>query len=403
MIAGDDARGGFKAKQISHRYEHRLCLAQRALSADFYESIAPPVPPAGPVPPLFICEVFCHKGDASQFEALEKRKVHVASVRAACIHVAASLGEPSSHPIDVSVKSSFGIADILKMDENTGKYVYRLMEREFRSVGAPTWLDRSNNSHLFQGKTVRLSVFLLGRDRGPDNVGSSKLIKEALKGVMNVCVASSWCQLHGMHLNAGNHLDLLAWWDWEGADPNDVTDRLYTSELASISNAWRLYGGAEKLRRFILDEKNGFGPDYLQRVSRVPGRVLESRWGSVFAVEELINRAIDCLGPWTTDLCDAVKASERKGKAKAKPPGARKRKRADEPDDYHEKERRYKTLACQTANSIRFGITCSASMIVGEVLAYFFRWGKERMKEVELEQSKALEKGRKLTGPNVCL
>ena len=201
--------GAFKDPKLVTKFEHRACVGQRLLSRGVYEQFHQDCGPGALVPcgpDIKLCDLSCgawypvefiqYMGDASNVDAVQKEKVHVAQVACLIIRLTDVLDAEKVEKIRFSCTRS--ITDLQRIQYGTGDEFYQIVQREMQSVGAPTWLERSKAWHNPGPLPAshRLSIYLFGLDKGPDNQGGCRRIKLDLVDVPHIAFHAQWCLFH---------------------------------------------------------------------------------------------------------------------------------------------------------------------------------------------------------------
>ena len=117
--------------------------------------------------------------------------------------------------------------------QGSGEETYLLVGREMTSTGCPSWETRANQAHLFPN---RLSTFVFGVDAGPDNQG---MVKRILKRLSTLPLVLSWvifCIFHQCHLIVKSLLKTMENFDF----PEEYAlEKGYFSVLGTVGNTWR--------------------------------------------------------------------------------------------------------------------------------------------------------------------
>ena len=314
MIQGEHACG---TKTINI-FEHRAACAKRLLTKNDYElheqlvqsstvestdsGIETPSSAASSTettttfkPTIYDLEVHLYKGDATQEEAIERKKLHagftasiaqsqsslkefVTKIEAELAAEAAKDAEKKAQKATASSASSVpdGLEGFLPSDldgddedelqiveigksvknmdmhldmdthcccdlqdviRSTGEETYMLVDREMTSVGCKSWEVRASQAHLHPN---RLSCYAFGLDAGPDNQGMTRRIMSRLKGIKLVMMWVIYCLLHQGHLIVKYILKTCEEFEWP---TRFAMKKGYYSSLATLANTWRSTGG----------------------------------------------------------------------------------------------------------------------------------------------------------------
>ena len=107
-----------------------------------------------------------------------------------------------------------------------------------------------------------------------------------------------WCFFHQYQLVVKRLLADLNAWTWLDRHWGETA---HTTGVAAISNAWRSSGNHCKI---VACGARLYGPAVAQRYSsKIPGRVLVGRWGSIDSVESVLTEAIYYLGHLAWWVC----------------------------------------------------------------------------------------------------
>ena len=103
--------------------------------------------------------------------------------------VDAESGQVNMNAIE-KIKPRTDTPDVQKVEKHTTEELHRHIASEFASIGAPFWEDRANQAHAFPN---RLSFYALAFDRGSENIGEVRKIKNAMRGRPLLWFVIIWC------------------------------------------------------------------------------------------------------------------------------------------------------------------------------------------------------------------
>ena len=131
--------------------------------------------------------------------------------------------------------------------QGSGEETYLLVGREMTSTGCPSWETRANQAHLFPN---RLSTFVFGVDAGPDNQG---MVKRILKRLSTLPLVLSWvifCIFHQCHLIVKS---LLKTMENLHFPEKYALEKGYFSVLGTVGNTWRSSGAPSLIQSAASD------------------------------------------------------------------------------------------------------------------------------------------------------
>ena len=304
-VAGDEINGALRDRHIVTKYEHRLCMAQRLVSKELYDTNCGRVD-VGSARSARVFEAHCLKGDATNQEACDKEKVHVAQVFS-CIASPSETG--------TKFECAKSLCDLQVSRLGTGAELYEMAQRELRSVHAPSWADRLQQYETEPEKCDGdIAVFAFGFDAGPENTLMTKMVCSAIGDCSRVMMGVVWCFLHQSHIvvrSVLDHIDAFEWDEFWGSEAElEVWNSLpfYTTAVSNISSAWRAPGSVRKLTSAGSET---FHSEVRSRIGgTIPGRVVRGRWGSIDSVEKIISEGGALLGAVFTRAFMADKKQE---------------------------------------------------------------------------------------------
>ena len=395
LLAGDPVRGGLSDKNIATRHEHFANIAQILKSHEDHALLealtdAPDVVASHASPTTPACwEAFCIKSDATNQEALDREKIHVATVELAVVGSEAhtivcqscSVAEDTDVAGVLQVERTFAAADLQVVHDSTGAETYALMLREMASIGAADWERRCIEA---SENPARVSMFTFGVDRGSDNVGAARRVKTRLVGVPNVMFNFAWCLLHSLHHIVENVLTVLDGWDWG----RESQPQSYFNAVATIANVWRSPGTHKNL------QKAASGCAVACRLDRVPGRAIRGRWGAIDGVELIIMKGGTLLttawhnvfGYLLAPIVASLRPSAR-GVAVG----------ADAQCTFQEEQSRWRKYSTRSLSNNCFHVMLRCSQVVKQPLMHFLTWCQKRNGEL-VKQVKKLGTSQKYMG-----
>ena len=123
------------------------------------------------------------------------------------------------------------LGDLQSVLRGTGNELWWIMKKEFASVGIPDWEARVEAT---AGNPGRLTVYLVGTDKGPYNVKCTRLICLKLAVAPNVTIDTVWCMFHQFHLIFSLLYDVLDDWCQVKPIPIDrVRPALYSDGIGA--------------------------------------------------------------------------------------------------------------------------------------------------------------------------
>ena len=164
----------------------------------------------------------------------------------------------------------------------------------------------------------------------------------------------------------------------------------YFSGVATIANVWRGTGNPAKLRCQAASMWSEVVASKL--FSKVPGRPLRGRWGSIDSIEGLISKGSNYI-PNAFERCFGSEA--------VRPSSSRKRSILDddEEDAYREKVKNYKLNATKMLSQPRFVTMVKISAVAKSVLTRCLLWGQKRVSEWNRAEQAARTEGHTFLGP----
>ena len=284
-MAGDEVHGNIKHKGIVAKYEATAAASVRHafgnVSVEADEAVKEITPnalvgiagePTATIPePKDRCiipagvSVVQFKADATNHEAVDHKKVHLATLRIFAART--QLGKfaissiPSTREEDVIMHGPVGVTDdvvnakvfcaMQEVKEGTSEELYKQTQAEFASVGCTHWEDYCNAaaSHTFYQHTQRLGfyiasvvlrVFLFGFDGGPDCVGCIKRVHKRLQPFGHIMFAWVHCFFHRYHLCVKNLLTVLESQTYWGPGEGEFRTA-YVSAVATIANVCKAF------------------------------------------------------------------------------------------------------------------------------------------------------------------
>ena len=150
----------------------------------------------------------------------------------------------------------------------------------------------------------------------------------------------------------------------------------YFGAVATISNVWRTSGMPVRVKSSCSAL---FGDEVVaQRCSKLPGRVLRGRWGSIDEVEAIIDKGSFALPRvFGRIFAKAPQTMEPKGV------------RRSEQDEYRKKIGKWKSSTVASLASSTFLATVRASLVAKSPLIGFPRWGQKQTRETNVAKREA--------------
>jgi hypothetical protein len=440
MMAGTDLQGDLKSRSIITRFEHYTAAAQRYVATCHHEdeascaqssassrvsflvangllrdSVAPFVAVgAGRGVKLIVESVLGiqFKGDATNQEAIGEEKVHVATLMTLfresltsldSVWLKASRGDPDGNfEASESMRRQKAMCPLQKVSAGTSEELYRMILQEFLGVGCPSWEQSfgtepqqyTADSHSPLGQLLRvegleavvvgtLRAYIFNLDKGPDNVGFCRRLKEKLRTEQFTMFMVQFCFMHQYHLLVKSLLYVLDnHLPWSRVE---YAFRVkYVSTVATIGNCWRGVGIGTKYKKVSV---RLFGDSAAACFACTPGRCLRNRWGSIDSVEGILIKAMAYLPSVQDEVFEAaLKSSELAA--------ARKRKATvgdDEDQKWADDQKAYRVTACVSMRNPFFLATMLISHAVKTPITKFFGWSETRIK-LENSRIKAARK-----------
>ena len=428
MLGGREINGLLKSADILTSAEHRFAVAQRifasdhraAIEANFTEAVNDAIVLDGPAPdedvraraadlpkiykPLAVtCVEF--KGDATKQEAVQREKMFLSTMRKVTLEPEAyrhCLGADVEEEFDVDsfqtlLQERKDFPAMQSVSAGTAQEVYRIVSKQYSSVGEPSWEDAVNHGadvfrraseprlsdrngwHLLIPVLVRLYLFTL--DRGSDNRAFIRRVKERLKGTPWLMLVCAWCRFHIYHCIVKLILCALDLWVWDlGELPVEIQEAWalptkYFSATATIGNTCRDTGMPRKIKAKAVSLWPN-DPDYTiveKEFSTVPGRCLRGRWGSEEGVALKIKRRIPYLGTIFKLLFS--KELDKAAKKKTKAPGA------EEDVKWEEDRKTFRLNATKSLNSPLYAVMNCVSVVGKGPLAHFLLGAKTMQRD----------------------
>ena len=163
LVAGREVCGGVQDPNTVWRFGERAAVAHRLRSSDFYGVMCQA--------PEATYQCIGYRGDGTQDETVENRKLHVSIIEAASFRMADLDLDPAS--IAIETNRSAGDLQSLEGLKNDSGALYQIVEAQLRSVSAP----------LFSEDVLHGSrrTYIFGLDNGPEN-NFTKRVKSTLQG-----------------------------------------------------------------------------------------------------------------------------------------------------------------------------------------------------------------------------
>eukprot|EP00959_Pyramimonas_sp_CCMP1952_P033123 694594-Pyramimonas_sp.AAC.1 len=361
VLGSDPERGGLRSKDVVVKFEHLACSIQRMVSKHFYQQ-AKDVDAVQPG-----LEVHAYMGDATNEEAIQKEKVHVGFVWSA------TLDEFGNSTVSNSC------ADVQPVKSGTAHEVYGLMDKQFQSVGCPSWTsDRPRGFRTF--------LFML--DSAGDNIKAIKMIVEYLRLNLAVAVISQFCLLHQYSLAMGFFCMVLERFQvGESADESKSCSR-----VASIANTWRMPGNGKLIWDTCADN---FDEAVAHDVCGItPGRAVKTRWGSLSSIEDIISK-----GRLVLHSVFRVAFPPSTGKKRGRESTGI---LAEEAEEHRHASRKFRNVATTALGDPVFIIKACVSCMAQSPLREFHLWVQKETKVVNLKiDDERSRSGSAYMGPTV--
>jgi len=392
IVAGDELNGAFKDAKLVTRFEHRACWGQRLRSKQIYADHDAELQAAlpGDLELARLVDSLHHEpmsiqfvqyvGDASNVDAVQKEKVHVGQVACMTVPVAELLGAPDLNTL--RFKYTRSICDLQRVHVGSGEEFYAIVQEEMKSVGAPLWTNRVAAGG---GRTV--TVYLFALDKGPDNQGGCRRIRDEVKRCPFVMFHAQWCIFHQLHIIVELVFRLLDGFEWTDAEGNFET--AYFSGLKIIANTWRSSGSPPKIYKAGVIVTGSIELANLLFL-KIIGRCLRGRWGAGHEVEGTIGKSSEYIGEVFNIVFPDPKAKGKKQWHDA------------EPDDYREMLGRWRRISKSLANNAYFKAMVKISHIAKKPLMSCLHWCYDRNKQVKVFKKASDSSGSAYTGPT-CL
>ena len=288
MLAAEPYQGALKHKDVVLRYEMRAAMAQQALMRSFYHEHYDEMVARGNE---MAVEVHLYRGDATNQDAVQRMPVQTSELASVLVSSEALHGwAEGTIALQLPYKRTLG--DLQILSEKTGENLRALILRQMRQVGCPTWVQRAQElqREIFEA-SERVSVYVFVLDNGGDNQLATRLIRKEVSARDRIMMITVWCFVHQYQLVVKRLLADLNAWTWPDRHWGETS---YTTGVSAISNAWRSSGNHCKI---VACGARLYGPVVAQRyLSKIPGRVLAGRWGSIDSVESVLTKATDYLG-----------------------------------------------------------------------------------------------------------
>jgi len=380
IVAGDQLNGAFKDPHLCIKYEHRACAAMRLMSKNTYSAykaeLDKPFDQSLDDKRLLVSTrraatslMFVqYVGDASNVDAVQKEKVHVGQVATMLVPVEKLLQEQDLP--NARFKCTRSLCDLQRVQRGTGEEFVEMVAREMSSVGCPTWADAKRDSRA-DGHAV---IYLFGLDKGPDNQGGTRHIKDELRNSPLVMMHAQWCILHQFHIIVEavyKALDNFQWTD--AAGDYGASGTTYFGGLKIVSNTWRSSSMPAKIYKAALAVTQD--PVLANKLFlKIIGRCLRGRWGSGHSVEGTVDQCRKFIG----EVFEAVFAKDPQHKAPAKA-GEDK-----EASDYRELLGRWRSLTRTLTKHVYWKAAVAISHLAKGPLMEGLHWIYKRNKEVNL-------------------
>ena len=340
-----------------------------------------------------LVEMIEYKGDATNSEAIDKAKVHVATILCAWYEVPditqrwteiTECGRPNK--IAEVVFGTHSICDLQKVLTGDGEELTRIVRKEFASVGAPHWDNRMNNA---KSSLSRLTLYALSLDHGPDNVFLARRLKKSFEGYQNIMICVQWCLFHQYHLGVRSLLEVFESWTW---DCDQKLPCKYHGGVATIANTWRSTGIHTRLQELVGLQ----GEAAAATVNKLPGKALTGRWGAIDDVERTLLKGQAYLPSAFESMFNESKKKQKKVTEKPQQVGG-----VDETAEHREVMRKWRNHAVGCLSHHLFWVMVRVSWVCKGPMRNFFIWGQKRLKETNARVSSADKAGKAYLGPTM--
>ncbi|CAK0876362.1 unnamed protein product, partial [Prorocentrum cordatum] len=388
MIACDSVRGHITDYKTVVTYEYRAHIVKRLRSFEFHRETA-----------SCCLQVHLIQSDGTNHEAVQREKVHtslittVVAVDGAEDAVADLADSDALVPVLESpparpawARRHCVVGDLQAVTEGSGMANRLLHIKELRSVGCPAWTDPPPWRPVAPGDGARARAFIFGVDAGSENTHMLKAVKRDLATQPLIMVMGIFCYMHQVHIAVKGALELLDAWDWQAPHTLEGKSR-YVGRVATISNVWRATGGMKKIMAAAESEcDDGVARAYF---SKMPGRVLKGRWGSIDSVEKMLTKASPYLpNVFRKAFPDGGRAAPAHGPA------------ADEADQYAEDQKNHRQNARTSCCQPLFLAMMHISLVAKGPLAHFLNWAQKRVADTNgMHQKSMAVRGQPYMGP----
>ena len=229
-------------------------------------------------------QVHQYTGDGTNQDAIQKDKIHVSEIMstAAALHTTDGDTEQES---DWASCPHRAICELQVVEAGTAKELMAMMKNQFNSVGCPMWHEVADA--VFLGL---LTVYIFSLDKGPDNQGGMRIIRERVILCRHCMILLTWCFFHQDHLIVKAVIEFLNGWEWS----DHTLPAKYYSGVAIVANTWRSSGINSKLEPAAVNLGCG---DVISKLvfGKIPGRPIGGRWGCIDSIESVICKGLAML------------------------------------------------------------------------------------------------------------
>ena len=370
MGAGAAVHGSFHDHHIVTKCEYRAAACVDFRNEQFQSLVATNTAPTeGHTRSIVVHQ---YVGDATHSEAIDKSKMHLATLctMQCAVHVilavmaAMGQGPMTLDTCSTGVIRKKATCDMQVVNTGTGEELYRIIQRQVQSTGAATWEDACANSVT---NTNCITTWVMGLDNGADNVGATRRIKERLKDSRLVMMWVVWCLFHQYHLVVKDILQTLDTWEFaEDLGFTPLPSPYYTC-VSMICNVWRSCGIHRRLRNLAAHKYSDSVCE--ECFGKLPGRPIKGRWGCIDNIEVIIQSAMLYLSPLFTLIFPDKKEAKPKG------PGH------DADADFAEKQRQSRKNAKGALSNKAFAILLVVSIAVKRPMLEFLLWGQKQVRK----------------------
>ena len=326
--------------------------------------------------------VYCYRGDATNQEAIEKSKVHLSEVCTIVLPESSIVDDfaAGSELCDLQFPYNRFVPNLQIVKHGTGAELYNIVLRQFREAGCAHWMAAPSEW---------VNIYSFVWDQGSENQACSKKIASYVASYLHVWCVFVFCFFHQWQLIIGPYIKLLESWEWTTPDMSVP----YYSALATICNTWRSVGNPNRIYLSVCGQ---FGDAAgLLYAKKLPGRAVRSRWGSIDAVERVLDNGRHVLAWAFGKLWDAM-ANNKTPARRPRVPGPG----ADVEEEERAKRKRYTEVSAKHMGSQLFQAVLRISLIGKGPLMHWFFWAQKRRGIMIAERKKVrFEKNFSASGP----